>query len=428
MDFGKRIQQLCPGVSNEQATELREFLVEASERLEAEPALMASSLKTLEQEATDQGYAWDSVVMVLQQVANASSEGDEPEQLMQAWQTCTASVGSIADFTAVLTDRFPEIHSTFVELVELAQDEHRALSGVAGGSNVGRALASPWKKTPNATQKQRRNKWIIGAAEVFTGLSIVNYSFFKLKEGVTARDLLGSGVGENYFRVDSALVEGEVKITRNCIGLPTVEYRFDHWFGAGGYFNHKINKLMPGGIFRHNYQEKRYNAKKLEERENSRESIFSKSRTSSDDLPNEIVEEDHDISDSTSEDSARFFPNQDNRPRGSLKLTSNTKSYITDLDINPRRMSERVGRAYGKLETDALAPMGGESDLSQSALSGSDQTLPRRVSAGLWDNARNSVMSDLTGDMQYAESRAEASVSADISGLEDKELGALEDI
>ena len=140
MAFSERIQQLCPAVSNEQATELREFLVEASGRLKAEPTLMASSLKTMEQEATDQGYDWDSVVMVLQQVAKASSAGDEPEQLMNAWQTCMASEGSIADFSAVLSDRFPEIHSTLVELVELAREEHAALSGVAGGLSKGEKI------------------------------------------------------------------------------------------------------------------------------------------------------------------------------------------------------------------------------------------------------------------------------------------------
>ena len=43
MAVSERIQQLCPEVSNEQATGLREFLVEASERLKADPALMAIS-------------------------------------------------------------------------------------------------------------------------------------------------------------------------------------------------------------------------------------------------------------------------------------------------------------------------------------------------------------------------------------------------
>ena len=140
MAFSERIQQLCPAMSNEQASELREFLVEASERLKAVPALMASSLKTLEQDATDQGYDWDSVVMALQQVAKASSAGDEPEQLMNAWQTCMASEGSIADFSAVLSDRFPDIHSTLVELVEMAREQHRALSGVSGGLSKGEKI------------------------------------------------------------------------------------------------------------------------------------------------------------------------------------------------------------------------------------------------------------------------------------------------
>ena len=153
MAFSERIQQLCPGVNNEQATELCEFLVDASKRLEAEPALMGISLKTLEQEATDQGYAWDTVVMVLEEVAKATSADGAPQQLMEAWQTCLASESSVADFTAVLTDQFPVIKSTVKELVEHAQEERRALYGVAGGTSVGHKLATPWKKNPQTGKR-----------------------------------------------------------------------------------------------------------------------------------------------------------------------------------------------------------------------------------------------------------------------------------
>ena len=65
MAVSERIQQLCPAVSKEQATKLREFLVEANRQLPGKPELMGSSLKSLEQEATDQGYAWDSIVLVI---------------------------------------------------------------------------------------------------------------------------------------------------------------------------------------------------------------------------------------------------------------------------------------------------------------------------------------------------------------------------
>ena len=47
MGFCERIQQLCPAVSNEQATGLREFLVETNRQLTGNPELMGSSLKTL---------------------------------------------------------------------------------------------------------------------------------------------------------------------------------------------------------------------------------------------------------------------------------------------------------------------------------------------------------------------------------------------
>ena len=165
--------------------------MDASKRLEAKPALMAISLKTLEQEATDQGYDWDSVVQVLHEVAKATSEGDSPEQLMAAWQTCMASEGSVAVFTAVLTDRFPEIKSTLVELVDEAKEEYRALSGVAGGT-------SSWRIDSSRTPTQKKNarlKDVAEAATVVVGIGAVSYTIntfvAEKKSGNLSRVLYG---------------------------------------------------------------------------------------------------------------------------------------------------------------------------------------------------------------------------------------------
>ena len=103
--------------------------------------------------------------------------------------------------------------------------------------------------------------------------------------------------------------------------------------------------------------------------------------------------------------------------------------YPDNDSLDPRRMSERIHRASGDLLNDGpdgLSSLGGDSDLSLPSLSDSAKTLPERMSAGLWEDARNSVMSDLSLDMEAAKRGVAESASADISGVETKELGLLE--
>lgn len=406
--------------------------MEASERLEAEPALMASSLKTLEQEATDQGYAWDSVVMVLQHVANASSEGDEPEQLMQAWQTCTASGGSIADFTAVLTDRFPEINSTFVELVELAREERRAMSGVAGGSHIGadfkhagtatgNTLAKPWKCKPTSAGGKTA-KYVEIGAEIIAAGALINHAFNTanmsfLNQRISRNlHIIASG-GQNPERKlwgdsHSLNVQGSdilgtneyggIKITTSSrLGLFKTDFTFDTWRGRFYYEFRKMLLSTTWTAIKSKFvqpQPEYADANETESLTDVTLSQYTDTESLESHLSQSFTEEDLDI---------------------------HGRDLSESMDINTRRMSEKILRTYDDLEIDNLSSKRGE---PLSALSVCDQTLPGRVSAGLWDNARISVMSDLTGDMQYAERRAEASVSADISGIEDKELGAIEDI
>ena len=221
MTFSDRIKELGVDVNDETVTELREFLVTASEQIGADPALMAMSMKTLEQELSGQGYDYLNIINTLQILAKATSASEIQAQLMAAWQTCKESGGSVSDFAVVLTRDFPEVKGTLKELVAEAHEEHRSLSGIAGGSAVCRAIASPFKRTPNATKKQKWEKRGMAAAElamaaaVTKGVSalgqelIANYYVNLTKDDL--KDIYSQAKGTKYHDHDQIMLPKELR-------------------------------------------------------------------------------------------------------------------------------------------------------------------------------------------------------------------------
>ena len=107
-------------------------------------------------------------------------------------------------------------------------------------------------------------------------------------------------------------------------------------------------------------------------------------------------------------------------------------SELESLSIDPRRMRDRIDNSLEDLqgENDGISSLKDDSDISLSDFSGSGKILPAG-SSELWNSAKSFkgiAMSDLTGDMQYAEKNFARSISLDISGIEDKEFNSLEDL
>ena len=413
MAFSERFQQLCPAVSNEQATELREFLVEASERLKSEPALMASSLKTLEQEATDQGYDWDSVVMVLQQLAKASSAGDEQEQLMTAWQTCTSSEGSIADFTAVLSDRFPEIYSTFRELVEMAREEHAALSGVAGGT-------SSWRIDPSRTSSQKkkaRHKDYIEAGIAAAGVAgvswVVNSAINEHKLGKSTKQLLTIAHDQNGRQFWDTK-----KMSEALSGSVCAEIRKNMNYVLAGERDGNVDMTLEKRFYVYTSSlqfDSKWTAVKYQLKKMSPLYHYFRAKRAEEPPENNGHENDNEVVQTSMS--------------GELESMS---SELDSVSIDPRRMRDRIDNSLEDLqdENNGISSLKDDSDISLSDFSESGKILPGG-SSELWNSAKSFkgiAMSDLTGDMQYAEKNFARSISSDISGIEDKEFNSLEDL
>lgn len=174
MAYTETVLQTCNSITEEQANELREFLVEACQQLHADPELLAMGLKRLEEAVTDQGYEWGNLVGTMLQLSESSLTIESARKLKAAWNDSVASNATIADIAALLNRDFPVVNDFFRNLVTEALEDHDALSGLAGGTHIGqgiatassktgKALASPWNKNSKLNKKQR----IIGeAAEV----------------------------------------------------------------------------------------------------------------------------------------------------------------------------------------------------------------------------------------------------------------------
>jgi hypothetical protein len=178
MAFSERIQQVCDGISEEQATELREFLVQASHRIQSEPNVMAMSLQQVSEVATEQGFAWGSIVNCLHQLARSTLLQGEHEQWKNTWEDFLVSQRSTAEFAAVMHESYPAMVQTLEELIDQAITEDRALKTVAGGVHVfSPGGTSTWRSNPNRTKKGTADSIAIDALEASAAVVALSLIF-----------------------------------------------------------------------------------------------------------------------------------------------------------------------------------------------------------------------------------------------------------
>jgi hypothetical protein len=190
MAFIERIQQLCDGVSSEQAAELREFLYVTSRCRRTNGDLMDVGIQLIIQEATDQGFSWLRILDCLQQVASSTLRPDKQKELLKTYQAFIANNGQIADGVAVLREQYTHLYEIFVELIREANIEEHELTSVSGGANIFTPDGTTtWKKDPNRNKAQRRDARIVDAVEAGVALSLVGYGVVKiLKSRSSNRD------------------------------------------------------------------------------------------------------------------------------------------------------------------------------------------------------------------------------------------------
>ena len=191
MAFSDQIHQLCQEVGAEQAMNLREFMVDLAGRVDANRDVMNTGLKTLMQEATDEGFAADELLATLQHLAKATVPVEAQARFAADLEHHMANNTTISELTEVVSFGYPDLKTTLLELVAAAITERQSISHIAGGTN-------------NQTSHQKRNTYIgqgeyavalaLGIASVKQGCSKSNHNEIleelnNIKESVNPRRL-----------------------------------------------------------------------------------------------------------------------------------------------------------------------------------------------------------------------------------------------
>ena len=150
MSFSEQIQR-CGGLSAEQALDLRAFIVEASERLHAEPSVFSMRVQSLSEELANQGLDLDNLLEIVQQVAKGSLDATKQAAFLADCETNVTRDASIAEFTSMLSADYPELQMVLEQLVEAVQEEDRSLMGMAGGTSGNRSAGT--------TKMTKKTKW-----------------------------------------------------------------------------------------------------------------------------------------------------------------------------------------------------------------------------------------------------------------------------
>ena len=64
MNFSDAIQKICPDIRGQDVSELRELLITAHQRLQADSKLLAVGLQSLKKSFIDEGYDWSDLIEI----------------------------------------------------------------------------------------------------------------------------------------------------------------------------------------------------------------------------------------------------------------------------------------------------------------------------------------------------------------------------
>ena len=82
MAFAELMNDRCPDIADQSASELREFLVTAQKRQQMDSQTLSMGLQTLKQEVLDEGYNWSELITNLVVLVGAELQEDEHERFM----------------------------------------------------------------------------------------------------------------------------------------------------------------------------------------------------------------------------------------------------------------------------------------------------------------------------------------------------------
>ena len=167
MGFQEELDQICPGLSSEQSSELREFLAASHE---VEPDELASStVQEWFEQTGDQGYDSDTLQQTLMQIASVLLSASQQERFIADWSSSLSSNITVGDFIEALLLNYPELNLTITSLTIAAEEEHKALCAQSGGTGKDSGFTKTWRSPGTRTTKQKVKAFGADALEGVAG-------------------------------------------------------------------------------------------------------------------------------------------------------------------------------------------------------------------------------------------------------------------
>lgn len=148
MMFVASIQSIHPGITEQNASQLREFLVTARQRHLSDSQTLSLGFQDLKQEVLDEGYDWDDLITILVVLLCTDLQEERHKQFVAELHDLYTNNAILSEVGSLMETSYPSALRNLQLLVQEAQEDHEALAGVAGGT-------STWKPDSGRTTKKR---------------------------------------------------------------------------------------------------------------------------------------------------------------------------------------------------------------------------------------------------------------------------------
>jgi len=178
MMFVESIQRIHPGITEQNASQLREFLVTARQRQQSDSQTLSLSFQDLKQEVLDEGYDWDDLISILVVLLSTDLQEEQHEQFVAELHDLYTNNAILSEVGSVMETSYPSALRGLQSLVQEAQNEHEELAVMAGGTS--HHPLSSWKPNSGRTTKGRAGAISKDALEIIAagGLGFGLYKAF----------------------------------------------------------------------------------------------------------------------------------------------------------------------------------------------------------------------------------------------------------
>lgn len=211
--FTETIRNVHPDITEQSASELREFLVTAHERHQSDSQSLSLGLQAVQQEILDQGYDWSDLITNLVDLICADLPEYQHKRFVAELDRLYSGNESLLEVRSVMASDYPSALEALQNLIQDAGNEHEELAGMAGGTS---RFIKTWQKDPNRTRTEKAEAIGADIAEAGVGVAVISglaYGAYRLAtRGARAAEvesIVNQGIKESGIAREGGIVRIE---------------------------------------------------------------------------------------------------------------------------------------------------------------------------------------------------------------------------